>query len=149
MRALKLLAILSFTAIAFIMWWPRRYVMGLDLGSHGLQAGAFALCAFCWIFSRGVTSHHDIYSEFRNNFLTVDTRTIGSNVVRIVVELVAIAAVLEIGQILLPDRDEAFGDFLRSALAVVAIGSVLYGLLAMALRTQLGRRVIGFWVNLE
>jgi hypothetical protein len=123
--------------------------MGIDLGSHGLQAGAFALCTFCWIISRGTTLHHDIYSEFRSNFLTVDARTIGSNVVRIVVELVAIAAVLELGQVLLPGRVNAFDDFLHTALAVIAIGSVLYVLLAMALRTQLGRRVIGFWVTLE
>ncbi len=151
MRALRLLAILSFTAMAFVMWGPKRHVMGIDLGSNALQAGVFAFSTFCMVVLRGVRLHQDPYTEFRSNFLTVDARTIGFNVIRIVLELVLVAAVLELelGQGLLPDRVEAFGDFSRSALAAIAVGAVLYGITALALRTPAGTQLVGFWLSLK
>jgi len=123
--------------------------MSVDLGAHWLQATAFALCTFFWVILRGTILHPGDYSEFRSNFFTLDVRTIGINIARIVTELVTLAAVLEYGQGYLPGRVKALDDFLHTALAVIAIGGISYGLMAAALHTRLGRRILGFWINLK
>jgi hypothetical protein len=149
MRALRLLAFFALGTIAFIMWYPQRYPFGIDLGNQVLQTCAFAVCAFLWILVRGSRLGSDPYFEYRSNFLPIDAAMIRRNVSQIAIELFLLAAVLELGQWALPNRVSNFGDFLVNALAVVAISVPCYIVLALALRTPLGRRLARYFVTID
>jgi hypothetical protein len=70
-------------------------------------------------------------------------------VIQIAAELILLAAVFELGQWILPNRVGDFGGFLVNALAVVAIGVACYAVMALALRTSLGRRVARYFVTID
>ena len=149
MRALRLIAIFALITTAFIMWFPQRYLFGIDMGSVVLQTCAFAVCAFLWIVVRGSRLGSDPYLDFRSNFLPIDVAMIRRNVILIAVELILLAAVLELGQRALPNRISKLGDFWLNALAVVAISLLCYVVMALALHTQLGRRVARYFVTID
>jgi hypothetical protein len=149
MRVLRLLAILSLGAIIFVMWYPQRYLFGVDLGSQALQDGAFSACTFFWILARGGRLRSDPYYEFRSSSQTIDAIPVKRNVLQIVSELVLLASLLEFGQQLLPNRVSAFDDFLVNSISVIAVGALCYVVIAMALRTAYGRRFVQYLVTLD
>lgn len=149
MRAIRIFALFALAAIAFIMWYPQRYPLGIDLGNHVLQTSAFALCAFFWILLRGSRLGSDPYHGFRSNFLQIDTKMVRRNVIQIALELILLAGLLELGQQFLPNRVSTLGDFLFNALSVVAISVTCYGIFALALRTPMGRRLAQHFITID
>lgn len=149
MRILRLFALFSLGTIIFVMWYPQRYLFGVDLSNQALQDIAFAVCTFFWILARGSRLRSDPYYEFRSSSQTIDSIPIKRNVLRIASELVLLASLLEFGQHLLPNRVSAFNDFLLNSTAVIFVGALCYVVIAMALRTAHGRRFIQFLVTLD
>lgn len=149
MRVLRAFAIFAMGATALIMWYPQRYPLGIDLGNLVLQTCTFSLCTFLWILVRGSRIGADPYFDFRSNFLEIDAAMFRRNVTRIAEELILLAAVLELGQWVLPNRAGKFGDFLINALAVVAVSVPCYVVMALAIRTRLGRRLVRYFVTID
>lgn len=148
-RTLRLVATVAVCATALVMLYPKRYVFGVDLADNQIQGAAFALCMFLWALSRGGRLRSDPYFEFRSGVWQPDAATIRHNVARIVVEMVLLAAVLEIGQIFMPERHGALGEFFVNALGIIAVGAVIYLLIALVLRTPLGRRLARLLTTLD
>ncbi len=148
-RTLRFFATVTVCATALIMLYPKRYLFGVDLADDRIQGAAFALCMFLWALSRGGQLRSDPYFEYRSGFWQADAATIRRNVARIAVEMVVLAAVLEIGQIVLPERRSAFGEFFVNALGIIAVGAVIYLLVAHVLRTPLGRRLARLFTTLD
>lgn len=140
-RTLRVVSSVAVCTTAVIMWWPERYAFGLDLGNLRLQGCAFAACALLWALSLGGRLRTDPYFEFRSSVWQTDIPVIRRNVARVLARLIGLAAVLELGQTLLPHRHGNFGEFFLNALGILAVGVLVYGLLTLALRTPLGRRV--------
>lgn len=141
-RRLRILSTIGIGAITLVMWYPKRVLFGIDLSDRQLQAATFGLCMFLWTLARGGRLRSDPYHLYRSSSWQVDGMTMGRNVIRMAFEMLLLAAVLEVGQMILPLRNGAFGEFLFNALVVVAVGTVCYLCVALALRTTSGRRVI-------
>lgn len=144
-----MLSALAVFIIMLVMWYPQRYAFGLDLGNSLLQSSIFALCMLFRAFSRGGRMRSDPYFEFRSNVWELDAATVRRNVIWIGIEMALLAAILEIGQGLLSRRHGAVGEFLINALAIIAVGSMLYVMVALLLRTSFGRRFLQFFARLD
>lgn len=148
-RALGFLSRFAILATMLVMWYPQRHVSGVDLGNNLLQSGLFALCMFMRALSRGGRLRSDPYFEFRSAVWELDAAAVARNIVAIVIEMLVLAAVLEIGQALLSRRHSAAGDFFLNALAVTAVGAVVYLLFALALRTPPGKRLAQLLMRID
>ena len=131
------------------MWYPQRYLLGVDLGNQILQDSVFAACTFFWILARGGRLRSDPYYEFRSSSQTIDAIPVKRNVFQITFELVLLASLLEFGQQLLPNRVSALDDFLVNAVSVIAVGALCYVVMVAALRTAYGRRLVQYLVTLD
>lgn len=148
-RTLRLVAAVTVCATALIMLYPKRYLFGMDLADDQIQGAAFALCMFLWTLSRGGRLRSDPYFEYRSGFWQSDAATIRRNVARIAVEMVVLAALLELGQLFLPERRSAFGEFFVNALGIIAVGALIYLLVVLVARTPLGKRLARFFTTLD
>ena len=129
-------------ATVAILWFPQRYIFGVDLRSELLQGGFFALVTVLWSVSRSGNLASDPYLEFRSGIWSADAGAVGRNIFRLSVELIVFAAVLEVGQFFLTQRHGTFGDFLLNAIFIVGFGALFYFLVALALRTRIGKRLV-------
>lgn len=148
-RILRRLTLVAVASIALIMWFPERFVFGIDLGDSHLQSAVFAVCMLLWGLSRGGRLRSDPYFEFRSGIWEIDAHTLAHNLLRMAVELVLLAGLLEVGQVFLTRRLAALGDFFVNALGILAAGAVLYLLVAWALRSAAGRRLAQFFTTID
>jgi hypothetical protein len=148
-RVLGLLTASVMLSTAFVMWYPNRYVFGIDLGNNMLQGSLFALSMFLWALLRGGTLRSDPYFEFRSGIWELSAATVGRNIVRISIELLLLAAVLEIGQAFLSHRHFAIGEFFFNALGISVVAGAFYILVALGLRTPFGKRLALFFTRLD
>lgn len=146
---LRRLAFGALGATALIMWYPQRFVLGLDLGDNTLQGVVFAVCMLLWALSRGGRLRSDPYFEFRSGIWEVTAQTIAWNMVTIAIELVLLAGLLELGQVFLTRRHAAMGDFFLNALGIITVGLAFYLLAMLGLRTAPGKRLAEFFTTLD
>lgn len=149
MRLLSLLSILAVITIMLVMWYPQRYVFGVDLGDSVLQGALFALCTILWALARGGRLRSDPYFECRSNSWELTSTTVRRNIFRIAVELLLLAAVLEIGQAIMARRHGALGDFFVNALVIIALGAIFYVIVARVLQTPQGRQLAQLFTRLD
>lgn len=148
-RTLRTIASSAVAFLVLVMCYPSRDVLGVDLGNPALQGAIFALCIVLWTVACGGRLRSDPYFEYRSSIWQPDISTIGHNVARFVVELVALAALLEVVQTNLPRRHAGFGDFFLNALSILVVGSAMYVMIALALRTTFGRRVVQSFTTID
>lgn len=148
-RILRRLTLVAAASIALIMWYPKRFVFGIDLGNSHLQSAAFAVCMLLWGLSRGGKLRSDPYFEFRSGIWEIDAHTVAHNLLRMVWELVLLAGLLEAGQVFLTQRRATLGDFFANALGILAVGAVLYLLVAWALRSVAGKRLAQYFTTID
>ena len=148
-RALRKVSALALCVIVVAMCWPQRVIFGLDLGDLRLQSGGFAACMLLWALARGGRLRNDAYFEFRSSVWQPSVATIRGNVARLVLELLALAASLEIVQAVLPHRQGAMGDFFVNALGIIGVGALIYAGAALALRSPFGRRIAQLFTTFD
>ena len=148
-RVFRFLSLVAIVLLALLMCYPQRVVDGVDLGDPHLQGTAFALCMLLRALSRGGSLRSDPYFGYRSGVWEAGIATIRRNVVRLAIEMLVLAALLEFGQWLLPKRHGTFGDFFLNSLGVIAAGMVAYVLVALALRTAPGRRITQYFTTLD
>lgn len=148
-RTFRLVATVAVCATAVIMLYPKRYLFGVDLADDRIQGAAFALSMLLWGLSSGGRLRSVPYFEYRSGVWQTDAVMIRRNVARIAVEMIVLAAVLELGQIFLPERHSALGEFFVNALGITAVGAAIYVLVALVLRTSLGKRLARFFTTLD
>jgi hypothetical protein len=119
-----------------LMLFPRQAVIGLNLEDTAVEGGAFALCMVLLI----VAGTERLRRIHRLNAASLVACLPGA-----AVELIAIAGILEAGQLLV-HRHASLGNFLANALAIVAVAAIctaLAAFLALPSHRNLARRVFG------
>lgn len=148
-RTIHFFSRVAVVLVVLVMCYPNRYVFGMDLGDSYLQIVVFSLCVFLWSLSRGGQLRSQPYFEYESGTWEVKAATVKRNVVRISLEMLFLAGALEIVQVFLPNRHSLVGDFFVNALGIVAIAGVFYLLVALALRSPLGRHLAQFFATLD
>jgi hypothetical protein len=129
-RSYSLLTALAVFTITLAMRYPKRHVIGVELGNSYLQSVLFASCMILWALARGGRLRSEL-----------DAATVRRNVLKITVELLLLAAVLIIGQGIMERWRGAIGDFFINALVIIVVGAVFYGIVARLLLPPYGKHL--------
>jgi hypothetical protein len=97
-----------------LMLFPRQAVVGLNLENTAVEGGAFALCMVLLIVAGG---------ERLRRIHRLKAASLVACLPGAAVELIAIAGILEAGQLLV-HRHASLGNFLANALAIVAVAAI-------------------------
>jgi hypothetical protein len=119
-----------------LMLFPRQAVVGLNLENTAVEGGAFALCMVLLIVAG---------AERLRRIQRLNAASLVACLPGAAVELIAIAGILEAGQLLV-HRHASLGNFLANALAIVAVAAIctaLAAFLALPSHRDLARRVFG------
>ena len=119
-----------------LMLFPRQAVVGLNLENTAVEGGAFALCMVLLIVAG---------AERLRRIRRLNAASLVACLPGAAVELIAIAGILEAGQLLV-HRHASLGNFLANALAIVAVAAIctaLAALLALPSHRDVARRVFG------
>jgi hypothetical protein len=119
-----------------LMLFPRQAVVGLNLENTAVEGGAFALCMVLLIVAG---------AERLRRIQRLNAASLVACLPGAAVELIAIAGILEAGQLLV-HRHASLGNFLANALAIVAVAAIctaLAAFLALPSHRNLARRVFG------
>jgi hypothetical protein len=111
-------------------------VVGLNLENTAVEGGAFALCMVLLIVAG---------AERLRRIQRLNAASLVACLPGAAVELIAIAGILEAGQLLV-HRHASLGNFLANALAIVAVAAIctaLAAFLALPSHRDLARRVFG------
>ena len=119
-----------------IMLSPRQFLGGIDLEQRAVEGGAFGLCTALWVFMN---------AERLRRLHRLNTAALITCLPGVALELSAVAAVAEAGQLLL-GRHAAFDHFLSNTVIIVVVAAIcalIAIFLAMPSHQRLGRRVFG------
>jgi hypothetical protein len=119
-----------------IMLFPRQDIDGLDLDNRAVEGGAFAFCMILLILAR---------AERLRSLRRLNPATLVACLPGATVELIAIAGLLEAGQLLV-HRHASAAHFLANAVVIAAVAAMcaaVAAFLALPSRRDLARRMFG------
>jgi hypothetical protein len=136
MRLIRLAAWMWAVVILLVMWFPARQAAGITLTSAAVQSSVFAIGA-CLFSLAGRHQPPVLGSEQASYILYRFT----GHVVRASLMLVAYAAILEIGQRLVPNRHPGVEKFAENTLSILLASAVVYALARLFIANRYMRRI--------